>query len=133
MPLSWIVIGCLTGRSLAQSGGEGGWAYLGKYFPCPSPQLRSPKMAARCQNAHSRAQNTPALQANEPEKYIISKVVLTSRSHFVSSILWKLSLKLLTISKELSHELFCPRTKLSLNLKKPDNSTGMKPVLSGHI
>ena len=48
MPPSWIVAGCLTGRGLVQR----------------RPIIES-KMAAKYENVHLRAQNTPVLQATQ--------------------------------------------------------------------
>jgi len=84
----------------------------------PQPSVTKSKMAARYQNAHSRAQNTPALQANEPEKYIISNVVLTSRSHFESSILWELSLKLLSDFTRDQSRVILPTYKIIFKSKE---------------
>ena len=89
MPPSWIATGCLAGRDLAgrdlvqrrDRGGEKKYFF----FPSPSPlthflhltptpsaNISSPqssrvtesKMAAEYENVHSRAPNTPALQAS---------------------------------------------------------------------
>ena len=112
--LDAAILDCLTSRSLAQRG----VGISRQLLPLPQPSVTKSKMAARYQNAHSHAQNTPALQASEPEKYIISNVVLTSRSHFVSSILWELSLKLLSDFRRAQSRVVLPTYKIIFKSKE---------------